>query len=39
MPALSQAFDAVALAELRLQVENFDYPAALDSVRAMQAQL
>jgi hypothetical protein len=39
MPALSQAFDAVTLAELRLQVENFDYPAALDSVRAMQAQL
>jgi signal transduction histidine kinase len=39
MPALSQAFDAATLAELRLQVENFDYPAALDSVRAMQAQL
>lgn len=38
LPALARVYDAKVLAELRQQIENFDYPAALHSLRAMQDQ-
>lgn len=36
LPALAQVYDAATLDALRQQVENFNYPAALQSLRAMQ---